>query len=68
MKATVMFVYDEESRKWEVVVSGVENENDARDAFAAVVATMRMIDFRLQIHAPVENTGDGYYKITPAVL
>jgi hypothetical protein len=82
MQTRVIFTYDEPSSKWEVVVVGVTDENDARDAFAAVVATSRMIDFRLQNHAPVE-VQDGVlevveapdamsmarsFKITPAVI
>lgn len=39
MKTTVSFTYDESSRKWEVEVSGVTDDIEAKQAFNAVILT-----------------------------
>lgn len=41
MTVTVAFKYDEQAAKWEVLVTGASDEVEARQAFAAVVATCR---------------------------
>ncbi len=64
----VMFDYDEPSRKWEVFVDGASTPIEARQAFAAVVATCHEIDVELQKHALVNSMRSiGRYEITPTV-
>lgn len=66
MLTQVVFTYDESSRKWEAQVTGVNNEQDAKDAFRAVLISCSQLRQVLQDEAPVEHV-DGVYKITPAV-
>ena len=67
----VTFEYDEPSKKWEVFVDGASTPIEARQAFAAVVATCHEISVELQAHALVDSTRSmavpGRYTVTPAV-
>ncbi len=67
----ITFEYDEPSRKWEVFVDGASTPVEARQAFAAVVATCHEIDVEFQRHALVNLIASTSipvrYIITPAV-
>lgn len=67
----VTFEYDEPSKKWEVFVDGASTPIEARQAFAAVVATCHEISVELQRHALVNLIASTLipirYIITPAV-
>ena len=62
----VRFQYDEDLKKWSVLVAGVDSLKMAQHAFTAVVLTCRPVDPNLQEHAPVEETPEGY-RVTPAM-
>lgn len=38
---SVKFVYDESARRWDVVVEGANNDQDAIDAVRAVILTIK---------------------------
>jgi hypothetical protein len=59
----VRFQYDEDLRKWAVLVTGVDNPTVAQQAFAAVVLTCWPVNPNLQVHAPVKETPEGYHVI-----
>ena len=71
----VRFVYDETLKKWEVIVVGVTDEKEARQAFAVVLLACRPLVASLQQYAPTERVvcvdlaspSDPAFKITPAV-
>ena len=62
---SVVFEYDEESTKWEMVVTGAKNETEAKQAFNAVVLTCR--DVVVSMEHKVERVSIGEYVITPVV-
>jgi len=62
----VKFQYDEDRQKWSVLVTGVSSPVEAQQAFTAVVMTCWPVDPNLQVHAPVEETPEGY-RVTPAM-
>lgn len=63
---TVRFDYDEPSRRWEAWVSGASSDEEARQAFSAVVLTCMGLDPGLLGSSLVEGTEYGH-RITPAV-
>lgn len=65
-KVVVSFIYDEDAKKWETIVTGVINSTEARQAFSAVVLTCQMSDASLLGLTLVSPEGEGY-KITPVV-
>lgn len=64
-KVKVTFLYDESCGKWEVLVTGVENEEEAKQALNAVVLTSK--DVYVCMKHKVKKTDEGY-EITPAIL
>ena len=66
MTVEVRFLYDEDTEKWEVLVTGVTSAREAQQAFAAVILTCGLVSPNIQHHALVEKTTEGY-KLTPAV-
>lgn len=62
----VRFQYDEDSSRWQVLVTGVPDELVAKQAFAAAVLTCYSINPGLQEHAKIKQTPEGY-RLTPAV-
>lgn len=62
----VTFNYDEAMRKWEAVVTGVENAIEARQSFSAVVLTCQMLNPNLLHYTRVIVDGNTF-KIEPAV-
>lgn len=65
MKTSVIFEYDEISRKWSPRVQGVISDIEARQAFSAVVLTCQTLDPELLNKTKV-NFGESY-TIIPAV-
>lgn len=63
----ITFIYNDELKKWQVVVSGVENETEAVEAFTAVVMTCQMLNPRVLAQSPVKDHVLGF-EIIPAVL
>ena len=66
MSVRVVFGYDEDCRKWDPLVTGDVSHLEARQAFAAVVLTCKMLNEDLLGYSLVEKIEHGY-KITPAV-
>ena len=63
----VRFQYDEDSSRWQVLVTGVDSELEAKQAFAAVVTTCWPVNPGLQEeHAKTKQTPGGY-RLIPAV-
>lgn len=65
----VIFTYDDVAKKWTATVTGVENENEALQAFTAVLITMNMVEAKLQDKALVSKTldNDNEFMVIPAV-
>ena len=64
----VIFTYDEAARKWEAIVTGVDSELEAQQAFNAVVITCFDVQVGLFHKVEREQYGNGYgFKIIPAV-
>jgi hypothetical protein len=66
MQTKVSFVYDEYFRKWEVFVTGVKNNLEARQAFNAVVITCEDAIPKVDSNR-AEQLEDGSYKISIGV-
>lgn len=62
----VAFEYDESTRKWDTLVSGAANAEEARHAFNAVVFTCSDLNPALFDHHKVEQIADRF-RIIPAV-
>lgn len=62
----VIFEYNEASEKWSAVVEGVANEEEAREAFSAVVLTVGMLPTDLLTRTIVRQDGERY-AITPVI-
>lgn len=67
MKTTVEFFFMEEFKKWGVVVNGVENELEAKQAFNAVILTCRS-KCLLTLKHQTKELAPSSYEIIPAVL
>ncbi len=63
----VSFVYDAETKHWDPIVNGCGDYVEARQAFNAVVLTMKALDWRLFDLHLVTEVKDGGFRITPAV-
>jgi hypothetical protein len=59
----VKFQYDGQARKWDPLVVGTADPNEAREAFAAVVLTCHMLDPKLLGHTQITED----FHIRPAV-
>jgi hypothetical protein len=62
----VRFVYDEYTRKWEVLIVGAATLQEAKQAFNAVVLTFTEASIRIGLDHTCEVTEDGI-KLVPAV-
>lgn len=62
---TVTFTYNEAFSKWEPVVDGAENAQEASDAFAAVVITCKNLNTKMLAHS--KSIPLTKYGIIPAV-
>lgn len=61
----VTFIYDEPTKKWEVIVSGVTTPLEALQAFNAVLLTCRQATVGLYCNkAELVNNEQGSYKIS----
>lgn len=59
----IKFQYDEQARKWDPLVVGTSDPNEAREAFAAVVKTCQLLDPQLLQHTRVTED----FHIQPAM-
>lgn len=69
MKVKVTFLYDEESENWDVEVEGAKDATEAKQAFNAIVLTLRhpKLDIGLRhLAMPTIDRADTY-RITPAM-
>ena len=67
MVVSVSFIYDQDSRKWAIRISGVESEEEAKQAFNAVLKTIQMTPTFVCMHHRVTPSGDDYLLV-PAAL
>lgn len=67
MPVEVAFQYDESTRKWEVVVRGVESKLEAKQAFNAVAITLREAILDCGLLHKVVQLPSGDYSLEPAV-
>lgn len=63
----VIFQYDENLRKWGIIIKGVKDETEAKESFNAVALTVRTGDIVIGYLHKVESTAEGFL-LTPAVL
>jgi hypothetical protein len=63
-KTTVSFVYDEETRLWQVIVSDVNSQLEALQAFNAVLGGCAMAEESIVLEQATELF-DGTYEIKP---
>lgn len=66
METRIIFIYDEPSRKWQVVATGCKDKNEARQAFNAVLLTCQSLDVIIATQSKVKEHPEGF-EIIPAV-
>lgn len=62
----VTFSYDENCRKWEATISGVEDETEAKQAFNAVLITARQAKVTME-HKTVQKSAEEYLISSVAI-
>ena len=68
MKTQVIFEYEEDVRKWEVYVTNVENELEARQAFNAVILTARIATPELESNKATLVSENKYKNMIEVLL
>ncbi len=69
----VSLVHDDKLKKWDVIITGVKDEKEARQAWTAVLITLCELEPGIQHESPVEVFGETIsgkimYKLSPAVI
>lgn len=63
----VRFQYDERLKKWDPLVVGASDPDEAREAFAAVILTCQMLNPKLLKHTRITRKSIDNFQVQPAV-